>query len=191
LASEKKAALRRLLIEKRDGISHSLMEINAKKIHANLKRVPEFRLATRIGLYYPTGSEVFTQSVMQEAISNGLTVCLPKIVGDEMEFREISGFSSLEPGSFDLMEPKDACPVASGIEVVIVPAVGISVDGHRIGYGAGFYDRYLAKSSAVRIALCFQRQVVRAIPHEGHDIRMDYAVTEERIYVSRQGWKAA
>lgn len=191
MANEKKSALRRLLLEKRDGISHSLMEINAKKIHANLKRIPEFRLATRIGLYYPTGSEVFTQNVIQEAISNGLTVCLPKIVRNELEFREISGFSSLEPGSFDLMEPKDACPVASGIEAIIAPAVGISVDGHRIGYGAGFYDRYLAKSGAVRIALCFQRQVVRAVPHEGHDIRMDYAVTEERIYALRQSRKTA
>ena len=160
------------------------MEINSKKIHANLKRVPAFKLATKIGLYYPTGSEVFTQKIMQEAISNGLKVYLPKIIGEELEFREIDGFSSLEPGSFDIMEPKSNCPIADKIEVLVIPAIGTSVDRHRIGYGRGFYDRYLANSNAVKIALCFQKQIVKTIPHEEHDVQMDYVVTEERIYKS-------
>ncbi len=184
MASEKKAALRGLLLEKRDGTSHDLMEINSRRIHANLKKIPPFSLATRIGLYYPTGSEVFTQKIMQEAISNGLSVCLPRVAGAELEFREIGGFSSLEPGSFDIMEPRQSCPVAQRMEVLIIPAVGASTDRHRIGYGRGFYDRYLAGSRAVKIALCFQKQVVKAIPYEEHDIRMDYVVTEERVYGS-------
>jgi len=184
LVNEKKAALRKLLLEKRDGTSHDLMEINSKRIHANLKKIPTFRLATKIGLYYPAGSEVFTQKIMQEAISNGLRVCLPKVRGEELEFREIDGFSSLEPGSFDIMEPKEGCPAAEKMEILVIPAVGTSVDRHRIGYGRGFYDRYLAGRKVVKIALCFQKQVVRSIPHEEHDVRMDYVVTEERIYKS-------
>jgi len=184
LVNEKKAALRRLLLEKRDGTSHDLMEINSKKIHANLKKVPAFRLATKIGLYYPAGSEVFTQKIMQEAISNGLKVCLPRVTGGELEFREIGGFHSLEPGSFDIMEPKESCPAAEKMEVLVIPAVGASADGYRIGYGRGFYDRYLANRKVVKIALCFQKQAVKAVPHEEHDIRMDYVVTEERVYKS-------
>ena len=158
------------------------MEINSRKIHANIKRISDFRLATKIGLYYPAGSEVLTQRMIQEAISNGLTVCLPRIVGERLEFRKINDFSSLEPGIFDIMEPKDNCPVAERMEVLVIPAVGISVDRHRIGYGRGFYDRYLENNNIVKIALCFQKQIVRAMPYEEHDVKMDYAVTEERIY---------
>ncbi len=182
MASEKKAALRKLLLEKRDGTSHDLMEINSGKIHANLKKIPPFNLATKIGLYYPAGSEVLTQKIMQEAISNGRRVYLPKVSGEELEFREIEGFSSLEPGSFDIMEPKEGCPAAQKMEVLVIPAVGASVDGYRIGHGRGFYDRYLAGSGAVKIALCFQKQIVRAMPREEHDVQMDYVVTEERVY---------
>lgn len=187
MASEKKAALRKLLLEKRDGISHELIGISSKKIHANLKKVPEFRLATRIGMYYPTGSEVPTQGIMQEAISRGLLVHLPRVVGEDLEFRKIDGFASLEPGSFDIMEPKDGCPEAGGMEVLVIPAVGASADRYRLGYGRGFYDRYLAGNPAVKIALCFQRQVVRRIPHEEHDVRMDYVVTEDGVYKSHAG----
>ncbi len=182
MSSEKKAALRKLLLEKRDGISHELMEINSKKIHASLKKIPAFRLATRIGIYYPTGSEVFTQNIMQDAISNGLEVCLPRVAGDMLEFRKIEGFASLEPGSFDIMEPTQGCPMAKKMEVIIIPALGASPDRYRIGYGRGFYDRYLAGKSIVKIALCFQRQVIRRIPHEEHDIQMDYIVTEDGAY---------
>ena len=178
----KKAALRKLLLEKRDGISHDLMEIGSNKIHGNLKRISEFRLATKIGMYYPIGSEVFTQRIMQESISNGLKTYLPKVIDQDLQFREIQGFSSLESGSFDIMEPKDNCPTATKMEVLIIPAVGASVNRYRIGYGRGFYDRFLAKNQTVKIALCFQKQIVKIIPKDEHDVQMDYIVTEERIY---------
>ena len=158
------------------------MEIYSNKIHDNLKKIHEFRLATKIGLYYPTGSEVLTQRIIQEAISKGLEVYLPKVIGEQLEFRRIQNFSSLEHGSFDIMEPKDGCPLAGKMEVLIIPAIGTSVDMYRIGYGRGFYDRFLAKNKTVKIALCLQKQVVRMIPKEEHDIQMDYTVTEQRIY---------
>lgn len=183
MAGDKKAALRKLLLGRRDGISHDLAGISAARIRANLRRIPRFRDAASVGLYYPAGSEVPTQGIMQEAISNGVAVCLPRVRGGRaLDFREIAGFSSLEPGSFGLMEPKESCPPAPPMDAVVAPAVGASADGHRIGYGGGFYDRYLAGSGAAKIALCFQRQVVGAVPREGHDVRMDYVVTEERIY---------
>ena len=173
-----------MLLEKRDNTSHDLMEIASRKIHNNLRKISEFRLATKIGMYYPIGSETFTQRIMQEAISKGLGVYLPKVIRDDLEFRQISGFSSLESGSFDIMEPKDRCPIAPKMETVLIPAIGASVDRYRLGYGRGFYDRFLAKNQTVKIALCFQKQIVKTIPKEPHDIQMDYIVTEQRIYKS-------
>lgn len=185
MTSVKKAALRKLLLEKRDNTSQNLMEIYSGKIHNNLRKISEFRLATKIGIYYPLGSEVFTQKIIQESISRGLRIYLPKVIGDDLEFRQIDGFSSLESGSFDIMEPKDICPAATGMELAIIPAVCTSVDRYRIGYGRGFYDRFLAKNNVTKIALCFQKQIIREIPYQDHDIQMDYVVTEDRIYKSK------
>lgn len=182
MASEKKTALRKLLLEKRDNTSHDLLEINSKKIHGNLKKISEFRLATKIGMYYPIGSEVFTQRIIQESLSHGLKTCLPKVAGTKLEFRQILDFASLEPGSFGILEPKDSCAHASDMEVIIVPAVGASADRHRLGYGRGFYDRFFEKNNITKIALCLQKQVVKNMPYEDHDIRMDYIITEQGVY---------
>lgn len=185
------------------------MEIASKQIHKNLMQIPQFRLCTKVAFYYPTGSEVFTQGAIQEAISKGLAVYLPKVVGNNLEFRRIDGFTSLEQGSFDILEPKDSCLSVepSDIEVMIIPAVGASEDCFRLGYGHGFYDKFLAKKgccdtdsvidadtdtiidtdtipSPIKIAICFQKQIVKSIPNDVHDSRMDFVVTEDRIYRS-------
>ena len=177
-----KEALRKILLEKRDGISHDLMKISSKKIQKNLKKIEQFRNAEMIACYYPMGSEVFTQDIIQEALSNGKQVCLPKVVGDDLVFKKIVDFKSLEKGRFDIMEPKDDCPVVDDPQVIVVPAVGISRDGVRLGYGYGFYDRYLSQSSALKIAITFAKQVVKSIPSTEYDIKMDAVVTEEEVF---------
>ena len=102
------------------------MKIASKQIHRNLKKIPDFRLANTIGIYYPIGSEIPTQDIIQEAISNGKEILLPKVIGKELEFRKIKDFGDLEKGNFDIMEPKDDCPSSDKFDVILVPTVGIS-----------------------------------------------------------------
>ncbi len=78
--NSKKSSLRKVLLEKRDNTSDDLMKITSKQIHQNLKKISEFRLANNIGMYYPIGSEVPTQDIMQEAISNGKEILCPKLL---------------------------------------------------------------------------------------------------------------
>ena len=179
--SEKKKALRDLLLERRDNTSHDLLKIASKKIQKKLDKIFAFKNAKKIGVYYPIGSEIFTQDIIQELLSKGKEVFLPKVMGEGMEFRKIVDFSSLEPGNFDIMEPKEECPVDNDLDVILVPTVGISQTGVRLGYGYGFYDRFLAKNKTVAISMTLEKQIIKNIPKSEHDIIMDWIVTEDKM----------
>lgn len=176
-----KESLRNLLLEKRDNTSFDLMKIASGKIQKKLKKIFAFKDAQKIGAYYPIGSEIFTQDIIQELLSQGKEVFLPKVVGDSMEFRKISSFSSLEHGSFDIMEPKDDCPTDNNLDVILVPTVGISPTGVRLGYGHGFYDKFLAKNKITTISLTLEKQIIKNIPKSEHDVLIDWIVTEDQI----------
>jgi len=179
--SEKKKSLRDLLLERRDNTSHDLLKIASKKIQKKLDKIFAFKNAKKIGVYYPIGSEIFTQDIIQELLSKGKEVFLPKVMGEGMEFRKIIDFSSLEPGNFDIMEPKEECPVDNDLDVILVPTVGISQTGVRLGYGYGFYDRFLAKNKTVAISMTLEKQIIKNIPKSEHDIIMDWIVTEDKM----------
>jgi 5-formyltetrahydrofolate cyclo-ligase len=157
------------------------MKIASEKIQKKIKKINAYRNAQKIGVYYPIGSEVLTQDIIQELLSNGKDVFLPKVIGKKMEFRKISNFSSLEKGSFDIMEPKDDCQTDNSLDVVLVPTVGISPVGVRLGYGHGFYDKFLAEHKVTTISLTLEKQIVKNIPKSEHDIIINWIITEDRI----------
>ena len=177
----KKIPLRNLLLEKRDNTSFDLLKIASEKIQKRLKKIYVFKNAQKIGVYYPIGSEILTQDIIQELLSNAKEVFLPKVIGDKMEFRKIVDFSSLEKGSFDIMEPKEDCKTDNQLDVILVPTVGITPDGVRLGYGHGFYDRFLAGNKVMTISLTLEKQVVKNIPKSEHDVIIDWIVTEDKI----------
>lgn len=182
MSGDRKAALRKALLKRRDSASDDMVRMASESIRRSLSRLPEFSGASAVGAYYPIGSEVRTQGIMQDALAAGARVCLPRIEGRSLDYREISGFSDLERGRMGTMEPKESRPPAPELDAVLVPAVCASPGLHRLGYGRGFYDRYLAGAGAARIAVCMESQMVREVPHEGHDERMDVVVTDERVY---------
>lgn len=181
-SNPEKSSLRKILLEKRDSISFDLIKILSKQIQTNLEKVADYRKAQSIAFYYPIGSEVPTQGLMLKILSLGKDVLLPKVVGDQLEFRKIKDLNSLEKGTFDIMEPKDNCEKSDKMDVVIVPTVGISPDGSRLGYGHGFYDRFLAKVNAVSIALTYEKQIVKSVPFDQNDVKIDWIVTEDRAF---------
>jgi 5-formyltetrahydrofolate cyclo-ligase len=179
--SPERKSLRSLLLEKRDNTSFDFMKIASEKIQKRLKKINAYRDAQKIGVYYPIGSEVLTQDIIQELLSNGKDVFLPKVIGKKIEFRKISNFSSLEKGSFEIMEPKDDCQTDNSLDVVLVPTVGISPVGVRLGYGHGFYDKFLAEHKVTTISLTLEKQIVKNIPKSEHDIIINWIITEDRI----------
>ncbi|MCJ8306371.1 MAG: 5-formyltetrahydrofolate cyclo-ligase [Nitrosopumilus sp.] len=184
--SENKKSLRNLLLEKRDNTSYDLLKIASNKMQKKLKKIYAFKNAQKIGVYYPIGSEILTQNIIQELISNGKEVFLPKVIDEKMEFRRITDFSSLERGSFDIMEPRDDCKVNNSLDVILVPTVGISPTGVRLGYGHGFYDKFLAEHKTTTISLILEKQIIKNIPKSEHDILMDWVVTEDRMFETQR-----
>ena len=183
--SIEKAALRKHLLEKRDATSAELRDIASKRIHENLKKNSSFIDAKNIACYSPIGSEVNTHDIMLNILEQGKNLLLPRIIDDNIQFYIVPNLEKLEKGSFEIMEPKDSCEKAKKIDCVLIPTVGASKLGVRLGYGHGYYDRFLSSTDAMKISLTYSKQIVKSIPSDSHDIKIDWIVTEdENIKIS-------
>ncbi len=176
-----KARLRKQLLDARDGMSLDFIKITSKEIQENLRKIDFFRNAKTIGTYFSIGSEVRTQDILQEILNAGKELALPKVVKNDLVFKKITNFAELEPGNFSVMEPKDKCEIVKNLDVVIVPAIALTREGFRLGYGFGYYDRYLHGKKSVTIALSYAKQVIKSFPHDDHDIKMNFIVTEDKV----------
>ncbi len=138
-------------------------------------------LMDNIVAYYSLPDEVCTHQLLDELVTAGKTVYLPKVVSDtEMVLCQYTGRDSLQKGAFDIMEPTG--PVLpkdkyEDIRVVLVPGMAFDKENHRLGRGKGYYDRFLSSFSQPRCAVfygvCFDFQCVDAIPADEHDVCMD------------------
>jgi len=185
LSQVEKARLRKQLLDSRDSLSQDFINITSKQIQDNLRKVDFFRNAKSIGAYYSIGSEVKTQDILQEILKSGKEIALPKVVKKDLVFKKINSFSDLEQGNFSVMEPKDDCKDVKKIEVIIVPAIALTRNGYRLGYGFGYYDRYLSGKKSKTIALSYSKQVIRSFPYSDHDVRIDCIVTEDEVIMSK------
>ena len=114
-------------------------------------------------------------------INKAKRIYYPRVCGDEMSFYRVRSLDELNCGSFNINEPDmtDEYTEADGRALMIVPGLGFSDTGYRIGYGKGFYDRYLSEHSvAVAVGIAFKEQVYEEIPHEEYDVKMDLIVTD-------------
>ncbi len=180
-ASIQKAALRKHLLEKRDAISAEFRDMSSNKIHQNLKQVDSFINSQNIACYFPIGSEIDTHNIMLGVLEQDKKMLLPKITENNMEFYIVPDLEKLEKGRFDIMEPKDSCKKAGNIDCILIPTIGISKSGDRLGYGRGYYDKFLSSTNAVKISLTYSKQIVKFVPSESHDIKIDLIITEDEI----------
>ena len=183
--SIQKSALRKHLLEKRDATSAELRDISSERIHQNLKKISSYTNSQNIAGYFPIGSEINTHDIMLNVLEQGKNLLLPRIVNNNIQFHIVSNLEKLERGSFEIMEPKDSCEKAKKIDCVLIPTVGVSKLGVRLGYGYGYYDRFLSSTDAVKISLTYSKQIVKSIPSDSYDIKIDWIVTEdENIKIS-------
>lgn len=147
-----------------------------------LLQTPEFAAATVVGLYSPVRNEVFTEEIFTAACRAGKTVAYPRVRSDLLDFVAVAQRQELVPGAFGILEPDGAktIPLAA-LELIVVPGVAFDFAGHRLGYGKGYYDRFLQERRGALVGLCFDFQLVTKLPAEVHDVRMDMLVTDERI----------
>jgi len=176
-----KARLRKQLLDTRDALSLDFIKITSKEIQDNLRKVDFFRSAKSIGAYYSIGSEVQTQDILQEILNAGKQLALPKVVKNDLVFKKITSFSDLEQGNFSVMEPKEKCESVKNLDVIIIPAIALTRDGFRLGYGFGYFDRFLHGKKSKIIALSYAKQIVKSFPRDDHDVKINCIVTEDEV----------
>ncbi len=176
-----KARLRKQLLDARDELSLDFIKIASNKIRDNLRKIDFYRKSSLIGVYYSIGSEVQTHDLIQEFFNHGKDFALPRVEKNDIIFKKISSLSDLEPGSFSVMEPKEKCETVKNLDVILTPSIALTREGYRLGYGFGFYDRYLHGKKSKKISLSYAKQVLRTFPHDDHDVKMDCIVTEDEV----------
>ena len=147
-----------------------------------LKDNSHFIHARTLLLYNALPDEVPTQILINELAAQGKTVLLPRVVSDtDMELRRYSGSSDLQQGAFGIWEPTGKqFTDYNTIDVAIIPGMAFDAEGHRLGRGKGYYDRFLARLSprTYKIGLCFSWQLVDHVPTDEHDIPMDEVMVQ-------------
>ena len=150
-------------------------------IQQNIIQSKEFAQAKTVGSYFPKGSEVRTALLMSTARKHNKRVALPKTEGYYMHFYEYSPDDDLIEGRFGIMEPEPKKPVER-VDLLLVPGVAFDGMGCRIGYGKGFYDRFIAAGQAsFSIGLAYSFQMVKELPRGRFDESLGAVATESGI----------
>lgn len=169
-----------MLLDRRDATSQDMLELASESVQDNLRRCKAISDAKSVGAYCAIGSEIRTRGIIQDILSAGQTLMLPAVTGRTMLFRIAKDITDTQIGSFGIPEPKKRCPV--GIpDIILAPAIGVTLRGTRLGYGHGYYDAYLAENSILSVAVTLEKQVVKKIPFNPQDHNADWIVTEKRI----------
>lgn len=152
----------------------------------------EFHEAETIGITVSRFPEIATQPIIEAAWAAGKRVAIPKCVQEtkEMDFRLFTSYNELETTYFNLQEPivsKTDAISKKEIDLQIVPGIVFSPEGYRIGFGGGYYDRYLVDFEGNMVSLALEVQIDHGIPREDHDIPVDKIFTDKRSICCRKG----
>ena len=175
-----KATLRRELMKKRQAMTAEEIEKASNVLAERLFAHPLYRAANTLYVYLSTDREVRTDGVIAQARRDGKRVAAPKVCGRELQFFYIEEDTLLLPGSFGILEPADAQAADDPTALVMLPGLAFDRAGYRLGYGGGFYDRFLAKEPQhPTVALCFGFQRFDRLPAEPHDVPADAVIASD------------
>lgn len=189
-----KKAIRERILKERVELCKAEREEKSAAICASLESIREYANARSILFYMPIGGEADITPLIRKALKSGRVCALPKCASNRsLRMYTISCLESdVSPGAMEIPEPEGdaACECfPDDLSVLIMPGVAYDRLGHRLGRGAGYYDRLFAGGgrTTLRIAPAYAFQVLPELPHEPHDAPVDIIVTEEEIIDCRKG----
>ena len=162
----------------------------SRQIFQRLTALPEYARAGTLMLYLDVRSEVRTRWFLPAAWGAGKQIVVPYCVDGEIELFHLESLDDLSPGTMGVFEPKVALRGRgrkinpAELDLIVIPGLAFDRRGGRLGYGKGYYDRFLHRTGgdATKLAVCFECQLFPNIPVLPHDIRMDLVVTENALY---------
>lgn len=176
-----KKALRRRIGEKKRAMTQEQILKASASLGDQFCSTLQYADAKTIYGYLPYNQEVRTVPILQRALKDGKRVAVPKVYGNEMRFIYITGFDDLVHSDMGIPEPIADDPVADDdTALVLMPGVAFDLQGNRIGYGGGFYDKFLAaEPNHPTVALCYDFQMVPQLETDVFDIPVDLVLWAE------------
>jgi 5-formyltetrahydrofolate cyclo-ligase len=184
-----KSEIRKRLIGQRNAIPREEIKEKSRAIHKKVMELEAVRLSSILMAYLSFGSEVDLDGLIRWCWGEGKWVVVPVCRPENRELTacRIDGFDELETCHYGIRAPKAGLlrPVEGGkIDVILVPALAFDRRGYRVGYGGGYYDRFLPEApQAAKIGVAFACQIVEEIPADTYDVTVDRIVTEEGIII--------
>lgn len=184
-----KSEFREEALKKRLSLNEGEVNSKSNLIFENLKKLKSFESATEILAYVDFRNEVKTREILDFIIKSGKKLILPMTITKTRDlklFRINNPMSDLKSGTYGIFEPNpEICTEVDRkiVDFVIVPGVAFSENCYRMGYGGGYYDRFLStlRIDTVSCALAFELQIYDDIPKNSHDAQIDFVITENRI----------
>ena len=170
-----KAALRKMIREKKRAMTQAQINEASCRLGELFTASELYQKAKTIYGYLPYNQEVRTVPMLEKALQEGKRVAVPKVYGDEMKFIYMTDLSAVSGGYAGIPEPIADAPIADDpTALVLMPGLAFDPQGHRIGYGGGFYDKFLAEEpDHPTIALCYDFQMLPVLETEEYDIPVD------------------
>ena len=170
-----KKELRRQIRDQKRAMTEAQIDAASQRLGQLFLGCPQYKAAKTIYGYLPYNQEVRTVPMLEQAMRDGKRVAVPKCYGDQMRFIYMDDLSKVENGYANIPEPIADGPVADDpTALVLMPGLALTEDGKRMGYGGGFYDKFLAaEPNHPTVALCYSFQMVEDIPTEDYDIPVD------------------
>ena len=178
---QKKKDLRWEYLKRQSALPGDYVKAASDSIQAQVLSSAQYTEAKSLFVYRSTEKEPSTERISRRALADGKHVYLPKCAKRrDMLAVRIQSLEDLVPGALGIMEPSDSSETASAAELdlILVPCVSASVDGRRLGHGAGYYDRFLSGHSERAVCLCFSRMLCSEIPMDSHDVYIPQVISE-------------
>ncbi len=180
---ETKQSIRKRIFQLRGQVTDAQVHRNSLAILDRLTDTAAYKDARQVFAYMDFNHEVETRDLILRCFADGKEVAVPRVRGREMDFYRLTDFTQLAPGYFGIPEPVRGEIVTWEDALVIVPGVAFDPHCHRVGYGQGFYDRYLSRHCEhPTAAVAFSFQILEEAPWESTDVLPDMVVTENQIY---------
>jgi 5-formyltetrahydrofolate cyclo-ligase len=186
--SREKEEIRKSMLKIRNSVPRTELFEKSKLIQLNILNSSRFATSETLGVYFPIGSEVRTEEIIQKGLDVSKKVALPSIDSNKMKFYELNcrlfQESSLVIGKFGLKEPDKQGAEITKIDLLIVPGIAFDYDGARIGYGRGYFDRYIMDAKvSFSLGLGYRFQLVsKRLPQSKLDQRINGLSTEDGIF---------
>ncbi len=178
---------RKTIKDKRIGMPEDMVISLSASICDRLILTEQYLRADTVCLYISTKNEVDTLPLIRHALSHGKRVAAPRVSGSSMEFYYFYDVSDLVTGAYNILEPVGDHALDVDDALIVMPGVAFDEQCNRIGYGGGYYDRYLSThKTCTKIALAYELQITEQLQAEQFDVKPDMVITETRVITHKE-----